>query len=526
MQKVQQKSQSIGSDLIAASSLKNHWRITVTCLITVHFVTLSCFMLARVAALHTPTYDQGLFTQMFHYMCKTGLPLTTLERDMLLSHFNVHISPIFYLYLPFFALWKSAYCLELLQIITVLLALIPLSQLLKYELKLKATWRYTTYLLYVYAPAITGANFYDVHENCFLPVCLFALLLANWRKNKKQVLLWTCLTLAIKEDAMLYVVCLGVYFFCKDLVNYYERSTARTRLAKFRHSLRCYWQGDLFFLVVQIILPLVYFAGAVYYLNKFGQGAMLNRFANLLLPGQAGFLTIIANFFLHPIFILGQILTKEKLTYLLIILLALGALPLRQRYLYNYLLFGPLLLMNLLSNYPYQHSLVFQYNYGSNALLIYLTALSLHNWQLKLTAGQTVSSTRQREYKRYVQALLTLAVIVSLSVSGFLLKRISYSWSVYQAKAGEINIIKAQLTKIPRDKRILADTFLTSYLADAPELYDLGYHAAKQPDLTIDYVLAYRNLREQEVVNSYRRLGYVEIRELSTDKLLVLKKNA
>lgn len=526
MRKVQQNSQSLSSDLIAFSSLKNNWRRIVICLIVVHFVTLSCFMLARVAALHTPTYDQGLFTQMFHYMRRTGLPLTTLERDMLLSHFNVHISPIFYLYLPFFALWPSAYCLELLQIITVLLALIPLSQFLKQELKLKPTWRYTICLLYVYAPAITGANFYDVHENCFLPVCLFALLLANWRKKQGQVLLWTLLTLAIKEDAMLYVVCLGVYFLCKDLVNYYEHADKSACIAKLQQSLKRYWQHDMFFLSVQIILPLVYFVGAVYYLNKFGQGAMLNRFANLLLPGQAGFLTIIANFFWHPLFILRQIFTKEKLTYLLIILLALGALPLRQRHLYNYLLFGPLVIMNLLSNYPYQHSLVFQYNYGSNALLIYLTALSLHNWQLKLKTEQTVSGTRQRVYKRYVQVLLTLGVIASLSVSGFLLKRISYSWTVYQAKAGEINVLKAKLMKIPRDKRILADTFLTSYLADVPELYDLGYHASKQPDLTIDYVLAYRNLREQEVVNSYRRLGYMEIRELSTDKLLVLKKNS
>lgn len=526
MQKVQQKSQSLDSDLIILSGLKNNWRIIAICLIAVHFIALTCFMLARVSALHTPTYDQGLFTQMFHYMLRTGLPLTTLERDMLLSHFNVHISPIFYLYLPFFVLWPSTYCLELLQIVTVLLALIPLSKLLKYDLKLKATWRYTTYLLYVYAPAITGANFYDLHENCFLPICLFALLLANWRKKKWQVLLWTFLTLAIKEDAMLYVVCLGVYFLCKDFVNYYECSRSSTCLSKLQQSLRHYSQHDMFFLAVQIILPLVYFVGAVYYLNRFGQGAMVNRFANLLLPGQAGFLAILANFFLHPLFILGQILTKEKLTYLLIILLALGALPLRQRHLYNYLLFGPLVLMNLLSDYPYQHSLVFQYNYGSNALLIYLTALSLQNWQLKLKTEPTGTGARQRVYKRYVQALLTLAVIVSLSVSGFLLKKISYSWQVYQAHAGEINVIKAKLKKIPRDKRLLADTFLTSYLADAAELYDLGYHASKQPDLTIDYVLAYRNLREQEVVNSYRRLGYVEIRELSTDKLLVLKKNA
>lgn len=503
----------------------NIWQILVICLIIVHFVTLSTFMLARVAALHTPTYDHGLFTQMFHYMLRTGLPLTTLERDMLLSHFKVHMSPIYYFYLPFFKLWPSGACLELLQIVTVLLALIPLAKLLKNELKLNRNWRYTLYLLYVYAPAITGSNFYDLHENCFLPLCLFSLILANWRKKQWHVLLWTCLTLAIKEDAIIYVGSLGIYFCLRSFAYYFTQNTVdKSILMRIKRSFWNFFDQEKIYFCIQIILPLIYFSWALFYLNHFGQGAMTNRFANLLLPGQKGLLAILANFILHPYFIFGQILTADKLRYLLTILLALGILPLLQPHLYNYVLLLPLLLLNLLSNYQYQHSLIFQYNYGSSTLLIYLTALALLSLQTKL---KQLAPEKVKKLKYYAQTPLLVAVIVSLVVTTVLLRKISYSWRDYRQTETEINNVKIQLDLIPRDKRLLADTFLTTYLADAPELYDLSYHFAKQADPTIDYVIAYRHAhREQEVLNSYRKQGYLEIRELSSDKLIVLKRNA
>ena len=46
----------------------------------------------------TPNYDFGIFSQMFYYMKTTLLPLATSERDALMSHFAVHVSPIYYLF--------------------------------------------------------------------------------------------------------------------------------------------------------------------------------------------------------------------------------------------------------------------------------------------------------------------------------------------------------------------------------------------------------------------------------------------
>lgn len=500
------------------------WRQLVFCFIAIHFIALSAFMCARVAALSTPTYDMGLFVQMFHYMRRVGLALTTLERDMLLSHFNVHMSPIYYLFLPFFWLWPTAYCLQILQTATVLLALVPLSKLLQNELKLSANWRYTIYLLYVYAPAITGSNFYDLHENCFLPVCLFSLILANWQGNKLKVALFTCLTLAIKEDAMLYVCCLGVYFACKCIASYYQQAKegAKTWYERSQTSVRLYFKQDKFYFVWQVIVPLVYFALVVYYLNHVGRGAMVNRFDNLLLPGQKGLIAIAFNFILHPVFILKQIFTPDKLRYLLTILLALGGIPLWQKHWFNYLLFGPLVVMNLLSNYSFQHSLIFQYNYGSSALLIYLTALSLANWQTKITN----SSNKKRFLKTFTNSLIAVAVCCALIFTSGLLREISYSWRSYHEKRDYYQSLHAKLAAIPRNKVVIADTFLTTDLADISELYDLGYHCDKKADRKIDLVVAFRNGKQtKEIVNQYRRLGYIENKSLSSKDLVVLQKN-
>ena len=57
---------------------------------------------------YASAYDFGIFSQMYYYMDKGLSPLTTCERDGLLSHFAVHLSPVFYLLLPFYKLVPGA----------------------------------------------------------------------------------------------------------------------------------------------------------------------------------------------------------------------------------------------------------------------------------------------------------------------------------------------------------------------------------------------------------------------------------
>ena len=77
------------------------------------------------------TFDFGIFAQMYEYMAKTGLPLTTCERGQLLSHFYIHFSPIYYLFLPIYMIFRTPITLIVIQSIMVFGAVIPLLLLCK-----------------------------------------------------------------------------------------------------------------------------------------------------------------------------------------------------------------------------------------------------------------------------------------------------------------------------------------------------------------------------------------------------------
>nr|WP_289707141.1 DUF2079 domain-containing protein [Enterocloster clostridioformis] len=59
-------------------------------------------------------------------MDKCLSPLTTCERDGLLSHFAVHLSPVFYVLLPFYKLVPRPETLLVLQSLVVISGMVPL----------------------------------------------------------------------------------------------------------------------------------------------------------------------------------------------------------------------------------------------------------------------------------------------------------------------------------------------------------------------------------------------------------------
>ena len=99
------------------------------------FLFVSAWAVGRVYSFSTPTFDFGIFCQMFYNMKESGLPMTTVERDGLLSHFAVHVSPIYYLLLPFYALVPTPATLQVLQAAVITSAVIPLWKIGKYQIR-------------------------------------------------------------------------------------------------------------------------------------------------------------------------------------------------------------------------------------------------------------------------------------------------------------------------------------------------------------------------------------------------------
>ena len=80
-------------------------RTIVFSLVLVYVLYLSVVVVYKVRTNELSSFDIGIFSQMFERMNHDLTPITTLERDRVLSHFAVHISPIFYLMLPFYKLF-------------------------------------------------------------------------------------------------------------------------------------------------------------------------------------------------------------------------------------------------------------------------------------------------------------------------------------------------------------------------------------------------------------------------------------
>ena len=120
-------------------------------------------------------------TLVFSLKCmniwQNSLPLTTCERGQLLSHFYIHFSPIYYLFLPIYMIFRTPITLVVIQSIMVFGAVIPLLLLCK-KYGIKPLIALVICFIYIYSPAIVQPLLYDFHENAFIPffctlVCIF-----------------------------------------------------------------------------------------------------------------------------------------------------------------------------------------------------------------------------------------------------------------------------------------------------------------------------------------------------------------
>lgn len=313
----------------------------------------------RVLSYAAPTYDFGIFSQMFHSMRTTGLPVTTCERDRVLSHFAVHVSPIYYLFLPFYALFPSPVTLEVLQALLLASAVIPLWRIARRHGLSGVTAGLLCALLLLW-PAYAGGTSYDVHENKFLTPLLLWLFDFLDRRCVWGVALFSVLTCMVKEDAPVYVAVIALWVVLRALT----RTGAERRWGLLTGG-------------AMLVGAVGYFLGVTAWLAADGDGVMSYRYSNFLYDGSDSLFTVIKAVLLSPVRTLWECFEGEKIAFFLLTMGPLLFLPLCTRRYERLVLLIPFLLVNLMSDYTYQHSIFFQYTYGSAACLFYLTAVNL-----------------------------------------------------------------------------------------------------------------------------------------------------
>ncbi len=466
---------------------RSTWIVATVCGI-VGCTVIAVITCLRYLTFASPNYDFGLFVNMFHNMRESGLPLVTSERDALLSHFAVHISPIYYVLLPFYAVFPSPLTLQIGQAVAVASGVIPVL-LLTRHLKLSGRTQILVALIYSLYPALSAGCFYDIHENCFLAPLLLWMFYFFEREKYIPMYLFAAGVLMVKEDAAMYIIMFALFVLLSR--------------KKYAHG------------AILIGGALAYFAFALYMLSTYGDGVMVNRFDNLIFDKEDGLLGAVKTALLNPGFLLTQLLTTskdgwEKLIYILQMFLPLGFLPFVTKKQSRWLLLAPML-MNLLTYYQYQYNIGFQYNFGVSAFLIYALVLNLPDLQIP---------TRRN--------LLALGAVACCC---FYVVTVLPKWDNYVLRWEEnrdtYEQMEIYLDEIPEDASLNISTFLLAHVADRDEIYEIGYHGDK-PD--IDYVVfdirpGYFDSKAQEHRDAYLALGYT-VKAEHKGYILILEKPA
>ena len=423
----------------------------------------------RMYTFNNSAFDFGLFAQMYEYMATDFSQNSTLERNELLSHFAVHFSPVFYLFLPFYMIFRNPQSLLVMQAAVCFSGVFPL-------LLLCRKWRYSggvtlalcgVFLCY---PALTGACFYDLHENCFLTPFILWILYFLEKNKGLGIFIFALLLLSVKEDAGLYLIFIALYALFNKKV-------------KKRFS------------IPLLIIGIGGFVGATIFINIFGEGIKVSRYNIYLIPGQDSLVSVVKNVVKNPAFFFSKLLSADKILFIVQMLLPLLFIPIRSRKLSEWFLIAPFILINLATDYRYQFDINYQYVFGTGAMLIFLMAKNMRYSRKKL--------------KTAMAAFMAAAVCLV----GNAMPKYHYIDS-YINNTERYEDAETLLKKIPRDKVIYACTFLTPHLYDCKELYMYPPIYNSEDWTNADYILIdTRYFGEAELMEEIEKItlnGYVQ----------------
>jgi len=479
---------------LAKVTLTRRWTIALTIAGGAFFVLfVGGLTTLRYLNYNTTTYDFGIFAQMFYYMRETGLPMTTCERNELLSHFAVHLSPAFYLLLPGYMIFPSPIYLQIAQAVVVATGLVPLYLLCRhFGLGNKATLGVC--LAYSFFPALAGSCFYDIHENLFLAPLLLWVLYCMEKQRWMWMYICAALTFMVKEDAPLYIACIALFLF-------FTRKRKEGKL----HGVILFASSILYFLMAMVIL------------TTFGEGASaLNTRLGNFMPGTDGGLAgILKTAFLNPAYVISEIFqntaenNREKFNYMLFMLVPLAGLPLAGRKLSGLLLVIPFVVINLMSNYQYMYNITFQYHFGTSALLLYLTAANL-----------APIKTGVRKY--------IVPYIVTASLLLFITGLYGYTHNVrtHIDRSPDFRRMDSILETIPQEACVQASPFLVPKLSARRVIYDIRYNHRDPEPQTTEYIALDlrpgRNAESLEFLRKFEAKGFVRT-QYAADLAVVLR---
>ena len=462
----------IKDDKLELSKIKVSYK---TCLITAvalfigTTVFFSYYTSLRYQNFQNATFDFGIFAQMFENMATTGAPVTTVERSYEMSHFGVHFSPVFYLLLPGYMIFRSPIYLIWAQAFCVALGIFAVYLICK-KLGLSGKTTLAFEIIYAFYPCLFNGCFYDFHENKLLTTIILFLFYFIISEKTIITLCMSLLLLSVKEDAAIYLIVIALYVLI---------------------SRKKYMLGSL-----MLSLAVIYFIIAQKIVASMGEeGVMIWRLSDYFVNDEEGFFSVFKSILFDVGYLVKMMFTAEKFPFIIWMFLPVMFTPFAQKQLSALILLLPIIPINMMQSWQYQYNIDYQYTYGVAALVIFLAITGIMNLK-----GNT----------RRLALLMSVMMCLTLATSTLSPKiRNNTTYEEYYGKQTES--IEELLSTIPKDKSVTAGHFIMPHLYFVKEIYTVPdyYKAIEQTDYFVIDTRDNENAEEMKAVmgDDYNLVG-------------------
>lgn len=390
------------------------------------------------------TFDFGIFAQMYERMASSFVPNTTVERSYMMSHFGVHFSPIFYLFLPGYYIFRSPIYLFYVQSASVAAGVFAI-WLIGGKLGLSGKLTLALELIYAFYPCLFNGTFYDFHENKFLTTIILFLFYFIISKNTLWEFIFALLLLSVKEDAAIYLIVIALFV----MINRKE-----------------VYRG-----LIMLGMAIVYFIIAQQIVAASGEeGVMISRLGDYFVNGEQNFGSVFKSVFFDFGFLIKQMFVAEKIPFVLWMLAPVVFAPFMTKKISSLILLFPIIPINLMQSWKYQYDIDYQYTYGIAALIL-------------ISAIIVIASLKGSTKRVVVLTGLCLCAVMTVAL---VYPKICNVKSYMKNTDGSRQQVDELLESVPTDATVTAAHALVPHLYKVEWLYTMPDYYTSNRDKPVD----------------------------------------
>ena len=420
------------------------------------------------------TFDFGIFAQMYERMASSFAPNTTVERSYMMSHFGVHFSPIFYLFLPGYYIFRSPIYLFYVQSASVAAGIFAI-YLIAGKLKLSGKLTVALELIYAFYRCLFNGTFYDFHENKFLTTIILFLFYFIISKNTVWEFVFAFLLLSVKEDAAIYLIVIALFV--------------------------CINRKEVLRGLIMLGMAIVYFIIAQQIVAASGtEGVMISRLSDYFVNGEKSFASVIKAVFFDFGFLIKQMFTVEKLPFVLWMFAPVLFAPFMTKKISSLILLFPIIPINLMQSWQYQYDVDYQYTYGVAALIIMSTIFVI---------------TKLKSDKKRVLVLTSLCLCAVMTVS-LVYPKINSVKSYMKNTDGARQQVDALIDTVPADATVTAAHSLVPHLYKVEWLYTMPDYNKQNRDKPVDTDYFVIDTRYTDLANEMKEVMGTQYNLVST----------